>query len=108
MEIACRNDRLRAFLPNPKHLSVFFKITGLVGYNISDPAKQHSSVHGDSKEPAPCCGLEDWPAWSVCSPSCSSDSVAFNSLPELKASSNESSGRGSNMKQACSHESMCS
>ena len=100
MEIACTtiNDRLRAFVPDPEHLSVFFKIAGVVGCDISDPAEQHSSVHGTSEEPVPWCALEDW---RVCSLSCSSGSVAFNSSPELKTSSDGSSGRGSNMKQAC-------
>jgi len=75
-----------------------FNIAGLIGCDISDPAEQHSSVHGNSEEQVPWSGLEDW---SVCSLLCSSGSVAFNSSPELKTSSNGSSGRGSNMKQAC-------
>jgi len=74
-------------------ISVFFNIAGLIGCDISDPAEQHSSVHGNSEEQVPWCGLEDW---SVCSLLCSSGSVAFNSSPELKTSSNGSSGRGSN------------
>ena len=55
MEIACTtiNDRLRAFVPDQKHLSVFFKIAGVVGCDVSDPAEQHSSVHGTSEEPVP-------------------------------------------------------
>jgi len=100
MEIACTTI---AQMTVYEHLcliqntSVFFKIAGVVGCDISDPAEQHSSVHGNSEEPIPWCGLEDW---RVCSLSCSSGSVAFNSSPELKTSSNGSSGRGSNMKHA--------
>ena len=56
-----KKHRLRAFLPDPKHPSVFFKIE--VGSDISDPEEQHSSVH-DSDDSVS--WLNDCPS-SVCS-----------------------------------------